>query len=143
MISNIAKGRWTIWAAGLAKYIQSIKKKKGDTLHDVLATIGFGLFTGGMVAPALYYGTIGKYASKGAVAVAPYLAAAGLGAAIGVTAVTVGTSKLEEAGILREGATLDYLQQHKSVESAWENIYSPTAIKDNVSTIWNYYNPFD
>lgn len=139
MVSNIAKGRWTIWTVGLAKYIQSIKKKKGDTLHDVLATIGFGLFTGGMIAPALYYGTIGKYASAATVAAVPFVAAGVLGGTMGVYITAGATYKLEEAEILREGATLDYLGKHKSVESAWENIYSPKAIGDNISTIWNYY----
>ena len=143
MITNIAKGRWVIWTAGLAKYIQSIKKEKGDTLKDIVRTIGFTLFTGGMIAPGLYYGTIGKYATKATAAVAPIAAGAGLGALLGIGGVALGTSKLEEAGILREGATLDYLEQHKNVETAWENIYSPAAIKNNITTIWNYYNPFD
>ena len=92
-----------------------------------------------MIAPALYYGTIGKYASRGVAAVAPYAGAAVLGAGLGVGAVAIGTSKLEEKGILREGATLDYLQQHKSFESAWENIYSPEALKENVATIWKSF----
>jgi hypothetical protein len=134
-------GRWVIWSLGLSKYIQSIKKEKGDTLHDVVATIGFGLFTTGMVAPELYYATVGKIATRVAVTTAPFVAGAALGAAIGVTTTALITSHLEEEGVLSEGATLDYLEQHKDFDTAWENIYSPTAIGENISTIWTHLFP--
>ena len=108
MVSTIATGRWTIWTIGLANYIKSIKKKEGDTFHDAIATTGFGLFTAGMIAPGLYYGAVGTVA----VASAPFVAAAVLGGTMGVYITAGATNKLEEADILREGATIDYLKQH-------------------------------
>lgn len=138
-LSKIVIGRWTIWSLGAAKYIQSIKEEKGDTLHDAVATAGFGLFTVGMVAPGLYYGAIGT----AAVASTPFVAAAGLGVMMGVFITPGLVYELEEQGIVREGATLDYLDKVTSVDKFVEHIYSPKAVYNNVSTIWNYYNPFD
>jgi hypothetical protein len=136
MVSNIAKGRWTIWSLGLAKYIHSIKKEKGDTFHDVIATTGFGLFTAGMVAPQLYYGLVGSAVAPVVSTIGPPVAAAGLGVAVGVTTTAVITSHLEKEGLLSAGATLDYLEQHKDFDTAWENIYSPKAIATNVEGVW-------
>ena len=143
MVSNISKGRWVIWTAGLAKYIQSIRKEKGDWIHDTFATIGFGLFTAGMVAPQLYYGAIGSAATRIGVATAPYVGAGLLGFGLGVGVTALLTNKLEELGILSEGATLDYLEQHTDLDTAWENIYSPEAVWENVTTIWEHYYIFD
>ncbi|MCK5561100.1 MAG: hypothetical protein KAJ51_10920 [Thermoplasmata archaeon] len=139
VVSNITKGRWVVWTAGLAKYIHSIKKEKGDWIHDTAVTVGFGLFTAGMIAPQLYYRTVGAAATRVVAATAPYAGAVVVGAALGVGATALLINKLEDLGIVSEGATLDYLEQHTDLETAWEEIYSPSAIWGNIKTIWDAY----
>ena len=46
-------------------------------------------------------------------------------------------NKGEDLGILSEGATEDYIEQHRSLDTAWSNIYSPRAIVRNIDTIGN------
>lgn len=139
MTSNIKIGRVTIWTLGLSKYIQAIKKEKGDYIKDAFRTLGFLAFTGGMIAPQLYYGAIGKGVRTTSRVLGPYAGAALLGAGLGIVGTTAITNKLEREGILSEGATLNYLEQHTSLDTAWSEIYSPNAIKENISTIWNHY----
>jgi len=123
----------------LAKYLDSIKEEEGDWFKDTLRTIGFTMFSVGMVAPAFYYNTVGRVATTAARVTAPYLAAGLLGVGLGIAATTAIVSKLEEHGIVSEGATLDYLEQHEDFTTAWDNIYSPEAIGENITTIWEHY----
>jgi hypothetical protein len=81
----------------------------------------------------------GRWVASAAKPAAPFAAAAALGATVGVATVAVGTNVLESQGVLSEGATQDYLQQHSSPVQAWENIYSPKAISRNVGTIFGHY----
>lgn len=77
--------------------------------------------------------------AKDAATVGRFAGAAGVGAAIGIGTVTAGTKLLEETGILSEGATQNYIDAHSDLESAWTEIYSPSAIYSNIQTIWESF----
>lgn len=132
MVALTTKGRWTIWGLGLAKYLQSIRKKKGDHIADAFRTAGFLAFTTGLVAPQLYYRLIGTY-------VAPIAGGFVVGVGVGVASTAFLIHEAEQVGLVEEGTMINYLEVHTNPEQAWEEIYSPTAIKDNFLTIWNHY----
>lgn len=132
MLTITGKGRLTIWTLGLAKYIHSITKKKGDHVADAFRTAGFLAFTGGLIAPQLYYRLIGTY-------VAPIAGGFVYGFVGGVAATSLLIHEAEQVGLVEEGTMENYLEVHTNPEQAWEEIYSPTAIKDNFLTIWNHY----
>lgn len=71
--------------------------------------------------------------------VSPFVLAGLFGGFIGYEFNKIVFQTVEDKGLLSEGATQNYVDQHTDFTTAWDNVYSPSAINENLNIIGNTY----
>lgn len=124
--------RWNhLLVGGIAVWATHPSTRKSFwMLSPRLASFAFRT-TGGIIGATAFT----PFVKGGTLTIGSFTAAAALGFVVGVGITAAGTSYLEDQGILRAGATKDYLNQHTSLEGL-KQVYN---VPKNIVAIGNHY----